>query len=350
LDKIKLLSFKEVIKIADESGKKRHLLLGNGFSIACYDKFKYGTLAEQAKMKKLPLHLKELLDGYGNNFEEVMRLLDDGARLVRIYELLKKKGAKKDIEKDYNLLKKILIEVITDNHPSFPSVIPDSKFESCLSFISNFDDVYSLNYDLLLYWASLHVKEGEDFPFSDGFERGEEPEGTDCYFAADDYGKRRMYFLHGGLHLYTEGGRVWKRVWQGKEITIIDQVKEAFETKKYPLFIAEGKTIYKQLQIEKSSYLSYALRRFNHIQGNLVIFGHSLCEQDEHIIKNIEGNLKVINLFVGIFGDPASSENARIIERALLMQKNRKKKTENYNDLNVYFFDSSSAKVWDGIV
>lgn len=337
----KLIDFKEVMKIACESKKKKHLLLGNGFSIACHDKFKYGTLAEQAKMKKLPAHLIKILDEYGNNFEEVMKLLNDGEKLKKMYNLVKKKGTKADIKKDYNLLKTTLVEVITENHPSYPSEITDSKFNRCLEFLLQFDDVYTLNYDLLMYWASLHIEEGSEYSFSDCFVRGEGPEGSDCYFAEGARKKKLIYFLHGGLHLYTDNGHVWKRVWQGKDIPIVNQVKDAFDSKKYPLFIAEGKSNDKLQQIEKSSYLSYVFRKFNYIRGNLIVFGHSLCDQDWHILNSIENCEKLLNLFVGIYGLPDAANNREIFRKAHSIKRNSKNK-----DIKIYFYNSKSANVW----
>ena len=47
--RLKLLSFDEALTLAEQCGKK-HLLLGNGFSIACRpDIFAYGSLFEEAK-------------------------------------------------------------------------------------------------------------------------------------------------------------------------------------------------------------------------------------------------------------------------------------------------------------
>ena len=53
-----------------------------------------------------------------------------------------------------------------ENHPPIPAEIPDEKFWACRRFLSHFiggagGQVYSLNYDLLLYWTLMH----EDMPF-----------------------------------------------------------------------------------------------------------------------------------------------------------------------------------------
>ncbi len=148
---IKVLSYQDALKEAEAIGKKKQILLGNGFSIACHPSFKYGTLFEQAKKTGLQPHIEELLIRYGNHFEEVLKYLDEGAFLAKHYGLTKPRKAKRDMEKDYDALKRILVRTISDNHPDYPSKISDNKFGSCLSFLRTFDAVYTVNYDLLLY-------------------------------------------------------------------------------------------------------------------------------------------------------------------------------------------------------
>jgi hypothetical protein len=235
--------------------------------------------------------------------------------------------------------------------------IPSEKYESCLKFLVNFKNVYTLNYDLLLYWASLHVQEEkEEFPFLDCFDRSEDPEHPDCSFAhssSDD--KKYLYFLHGALHLYTKNGLVWKRVWRTTSIPIIKQVKEAFDSKEYPLTVTEGSFQDKIKRIEASSYLSYVYRKFKNIRGHLFVFGHSLCEQDDHLLQAIVNheNIGLNHLWVGLFGNPSAPYNKKIIAKAHAMQLQRdriipeRSRKKAKGNMNIYFYNSESAHVWE---
>ncbi|MCK9614112.1 MAG: DUF4917 family protein [Candidatus Omnitrophica bacterium] len=353
-----LLDFSEALKQAVNIGGKKQLFLGNGFSIACYPGFEYGTLYEQAKNSGLSKHLDELLKRYGNNFEDVLKYLDEGMFLAEHYYLKKSKKTNRDMAQDYKELKEALITTISDNHPDYPSRISKNKFESCIKFLRNFDAAFTVNYDLLLYWASLHIDEskGEEFPFSDGFGREDDAANPDCSFSYSSMSsKPYLFFLHGALHLYTKDGHVWKRVWNTTGIPIIKCVREAFSKKSYPLVVTEGKSLDKLKKIESSSYLSQAYRKFKNIQGHLFIFGHSLSEQDNHILNAIicSEKFKLTHLWIGIHGDSNSAHNKNIIAKASFLRMKReelipkKLKSKGEGELNIGFFDSASAHIWD---
>lgn len=355
--KTHITDFDKALAQARQSGGKIQLLLGNGFSIACHSSFKYGTLFEQARKRGLPRHLGELLERYTNNFEDVLKYLDEGIFLAGHYRLKKDKRTTRDMAKDYMKLKDTLIKTISDNHPDFPSKIPDKRFESCIKFLRNFDAVFTVNYDLLLYWASLHIneKEGEEFPFSDGFGRDEDADDPDCSFSYSTMSsKPYLFFLHGALHLYTRDGHVWKRVWNTTGIPIIQRVREAFKDKGYPLVVTEGKSVDKLEKIESSSYLSQAYRKFKNLQGHLFIFGHSLSDQDNHILDAVicSEKLKLGHVWIGIYGNPGSAHNQKIIEKAAFLRIKReeripkKVKSKGEGELNICFFNSDSARVW----
>jgi len=354
---IKYLQFSEAIKESHGIGKKKQLLLGNGFSIGCHPSFEYGTLFEQAKKDGLSRRLEKLLNRYGSNFEVTLKYLDEGDFLAKFYGLKQPKESVRGMKADYEKLKRALVKTISDNHPAYPSEISAQKFASCLKFLKNFDAIFTVNYDLLLYWAALHINEseGQEFPFSDGFGRDNDPDDPDCSFSYTRLGDRPyLFFLHGALHLYTKDGHVWKRVWNTKKIPIIKQVSDAFKKKEYPLFVAEGFSTDKMKKIESSSYLSQAYRKFKNIEGHLFLFGHSLGEQDDHILHAITHaeRLNLSYLCIGLHGDVKSRHNQEIVRRAYSMQHQRDKiipsakKKKGGGELNIAFFDTTSAEVW----
>jgi hypothetical protein len=66
---------------------RSHVLLGNGFSISCDPVFKYQSLYEYAVNAGLSDTAKKVFEKLGtNNFEGVMRLLDDAHWVSVIYD------------------------------------------------------------------------------------------------------------------------------------------------------------------------------------------------------------------------------------------------------------------------
>ena len=174
-----MLPFNLAMEKAHNEGGKKRILLGNGFSIGAHQQFNYGTLYEQAVSTGLPSHIEDLFSRYGTpNFEEVLRQLDEGQWLANHY-LLKKSDQNLDMAEDYEKVKRLLVDSIAENHPEKPGLIPDQKLRAVSAFLQGFDDVFTTNYDLLLYWASLV---GDSFLFEDGFGREIETDESYCVF------------------------------------------------------------------------------------------------------------------------------------------------------------------------
>lgn len=122
---------------------------------------------------------------------------------------------------------------------------------------------------------------------------------------------------------------------------LIDQVREALDQERYPLFVAEGESRQKLNRIQHHGYLSRALRSFGSIGGDLFIYGHSLAPNDEHILQKIERG-KVKRLFVSVYGEVTTPDNVRIVRRAMEIAERR----DSRKPLEVNFYDAASAHVW----
>lgn len=344
--KMQVATYTEVLAALKKSSGKRHLLLGNGFSIGAHALFRYGSLYSQAQ-KTLPERIQGLFDHYGTtNFEQILRHLDEGAWLAKYYGL--KNAALSD---DYGTLKKSLIGAISGSHPPFPTAVGEQKLKVCADFIAPYDDVSTFNYDLLLYWASLV---NGDFPYEDGFGREVETSKDYCIFLPTGSSAKHLYYLHGALHLYADEGEVKKRVWNTTGVPLIDQVREALESKRYPLVVSEGDRIQKMEHIEASSYLSYCWRKFENFHGALVVFGHSLSAQDQHVLDAIAKNTGLSRIFIGLHSDPSAKESQRIIAtgkdlarvRHVILESGKAGRRMKKEELAVEFFDSKTADVW----
>lgn len=340
----------ELSKTFTDAANKRRLLLGNGFSMACFGDFDYKTLYQKVKDEGIPAKVQKVFEKYGEtNFEAILKLLDDSSWMAVTYGLCQNQD-ESEMKQDYEALKLALTNAITAVHPEHRGLVEDEKYDACYAFISNFDDLYTVNYDLLLYWTSLHR---EPFKFTDLFSKDEDTEGNDCecmpHQASSGAG---IYFLHGALHLYTDEKSVRKRVWKDTDIPLVTQIRAALEDKNYPLVVAEGDSKSKMMQIEGSSYLSNCQRKFQGIQGHLFTFGHSLSDQDQHIVDMISKNTSLRHLWIGIRGDFTKRSNKRFLELAKRMRQRRqdhiegKKLRGKKGGLEVHFYDADSAKVW----
>ena len=211
--------------------------------------------------------------------------------------------------------------------------------------------MYTTNYDLLLYWASLVH---DAFVFQDGFGRQPDTDEEYCVFLPVGSSERVIYFLHGALHLYTAAGEVRKMVWNTTGVPLIEQIKDSLDNRRYPLVVSEGSSTSKLERIESSSYLSYCARKFENIQGNLFTYGTSISSQDSHIANWIVSNTTLSRLFVGVYGDPNSSDVLDLMRRAHDLARQRTEVLMGGHGirrfrklhLDVHFFDSSTANVW----
>lgn len=351
----KLLSFEDAIKDSADFSK-RHLILGNGFSIACRaDIFHYASLFAQADFSNVP-EVKTVFDALGTqDFEVAIRALENASRILPAYVPDGAAAIAKMLE-HAAALKEILVQTIAGNHPAIPSEIPDEKFWACRQFLSHFLDgdkgqVFTLNYDLLLYWTLMHddMAFGEPLQLgkNDGFGNDEDDPNADyvVWQGETSAHSARVHFLHGALHLFDSGNELKKYTWIRKNIPLIVQARDSINNNAYPLFVAEGTSVQKKDKIRHNAYLYQGFKQLtaNTNQGKhcFFIFGHSLAENDDHILKRLARG-RFPKLYVGIYGDPNSEDNKRIIERAKVLAAPRTAR----NLLDVAFYDAQSAKVW----
>lgn len=340
---VKLLTFDQALKQAE--GGKRHALLGNGFSRACRnDLFAYDALFAQAQKTLSPRAKKAFHALKTTDFEVVMRALKLAVDLVQVYAPTSPKLAKR-LAEDADKLRDVLAQAIASSHPDRPNKIKDREFAACRSFLSHFDNIYTLNYDLLLYWALMH-DDGDDLKIAcnDGFHQPEDGPEDYVVWEVGDAGSQNVFYLHGALYVFDAGAEVQKYTWCNTGIALVDQIREALAQNRYPIYVTEGTSESKMRRIQHSAFLSRALRSFAHIGGSLFVYGHSLANSDEHVLRLIErGTIKTV--YVSIYGDPTSKDNQRIIARAQAFKDGRDHSGRR-NKLDVAFFDAASAKVW----
>lgn len=358
---IELLTFEEAI-LKSASCSTRHLLLGNGFSIACVPTiFTYNSLFAEADFSENPeieLAFKKLST---TDFELVINALEKSSVLLPAYsEKLDDLCGKMSLDADK--IKELLIDIIAKRHPEFPSQIEDEKYKSCRKFLSHFvfkgskGRVYTLNYDLLLYWTLMHVDESEKFELmhNDGFgrdtivENGEVEESNELTWQGKST-SQNIHYIHGALHLFDVGFQLEKFSWVNTGVTLIQQARKALKLNKFPLFVTEGDSEKKMNKITHNAYLFNSYESFEGVAqagygkpGNTCLFtyGVSFSENDRHIFNKV-ANGKIKKFFVGIYGDPSSTNNQKIISLAESLKSSRR----DY-PLEIEYYDSQTANVW----
>lgn len=336
-----LLTFAEAL-LDSTRYNRRHILLGNGFSIACRPHiFTYGKLFEQADFSKISPTAKNAFSALDTqDFEKVIKALRDASRIVSGYGGPTELAA--SLAADADGLRELLVQTIAATHPAWPGELTEQEYQACRSFLANFHTIYTLNYDLLLYWVQMHTEEGEDPTSDDGFRTPQDDfDSSYVVWEPDQSHDQNMWFLHGALHVFDSGIEIQKYTWANTGIRLIDQIRNALSKNYFPLFVSEGTSAEKYERIRHNDYLAKAYRSFSSIQGALFIFGHSLAENDNHYLRCIQRG-KVSHLYVGLYGDPNSDSNKFIMRRANELTNGRRAR----NPLGVSYFDAAGAKVW----
>jgi hypothetical protein len=277
LDTPELLQWPE-IRALDEI-RWSGLLLGNGASIAVSDSFSYGSLFDVATVAEQEHHLGDgaavlFAELETVNFEYVLHSLQIAARVCAAIAV--------DVpvlEELYNDVQEALFEAIAHVHIDWGDVAGRTLSEIRTELLQ-FRRVYTTNYDLLVYWAIMH--EGDPDDFRDFFWA---PAGAFDLATTEVWGRPTVvHYLHGGLQLRrTSNAGTYKR--DAQLGNLLSQFRTDWTSGETPLLVSEGTADDKLRTINQSDYLSFVYERFAAHQGNLVIFGHGLSDQDEHLLR-----------------------------------------------------------------
>ncbi len=345
----KMLNYSDVIKAT--SKQKRYLLLGNGFSMSYNkDRFSFTSLLESAVKKGLiekssPIY--QIFKEFDTkDFEEVVKLLETSVKVLDKYAVLNDSDKTKILE-DSILLKKHLVDIITNNHPEKITEISDEEYLNSTNFINIFEKIYTLNYDLLLYWSTIKLMDfinkgklkKDRLSPTDGFHEDDEF-GRNYVVYGNDSSPQEIYFLHGALHIFDKKNKIIKNTYSRTDIALKEQTLKNLEEDIYPVFVSEGTSEQKQAKIIHNAYLNHCYKSLGSMGGtrdpsNLIVFGTLLKTNDTHIREAILKS-KLKNIYFGI----ASVEDKNSLEEFIKqLSKARIPK-------KVYFYDYKTVKVW----
>lgn len=268
-----VIQFAEAIK--HTNGEDRTLLVGNGFS-AQY--FNYANLLEKSGLEP-ESPIRNLFKKLGTvDFEAVVRALESAALVELAYDHAKHA---EELERDAQAVREALVQAVKTTHPEHREEL-EKSYENASRFIDGFGSVFSLNYDLLLYWVLL-----EHGNHKDGFGLGQNSVGGRLRGPFQPQAHCSVFNLHGGLHLFQDDiGDVYKALNTGDGVvaTISDQI---IRGKKMPLYVAEGTSQAKLKKIKSVDYLRHCYEVLRENTANVFVYGHSADENDAHIYDAI---------------------------------------------------------------
>lgn len=341
-----LVNYNEILKKIDKTknDRKWNLLMGNGFSISYNHKiFSYNALhdfvlSQDDEILKLLFEIVKT-----TNFELVMRQLETTKLLATKFngnnEFISK------LEEAHKKLRSSLINAIQELHPEHVFTIKEEKSQSCSSFFSSFvntgGELYTTNYDLLMYWILMRNQIRD---ISDGFGReiefGDFDDYDDGYEGELIWGKNKemqnIHYLHGAIAFFDTGISIVKEEYDGNYL--MDKIENRIKNDEYPVFVTSGTGKDKLEQIKHNSYLSFCYDCFSRMTGSLVTYGFNFGEYDNHIIAAINKATKfhksgkLLSVYIGVYSDEDKEYIESIIDKF---------------ECKVTLFDSKTAPIWN---
>lgn len=320
------MTFAQALELTD--GQARNIILGNGFSS---EYFNYSNLLEAAEIEPGSPLRRLFKDLRTVDFEEVLGAINNAIVVERAYDNSERA---KELGVHAAELRSCLVKAVNAIHPQHREELA-FKDEYAANFISNFNNIFTLNYDLLLYWVRLdHLRKTYD-----GFGKGKKTRENRFIGPFDATAYCNVYNLHGGLHLFEEeNGDLYKALNDGAGV--MSTIKDCISGEGHlPVYVSEGSSEEKLQKIKSSKYLSHCLSRLQSATGPVFVFGHSACNNDKHIYDAVFSS-NASDLYFGVFDTTA--DGIAQIKGQLSRFKNVAK-----SDINYHLFDSKSAHVWD---
>ncbi|VEB33719.1 DUF4917 family protein [Legionella cherrii] len=276
------------------------LILGNGASIAFSDMFAYTKLYEVANDNKyINPKLRNLFGKFGTqNFEIVLYKLWQAKEVLNLLQ-----GNTNIVDENYSLCRSALIKTVRAAHIQYDrdDEVFIEKLQNASNFLKSFNIVYSLNYDLILYWV-IAIGNREGTIFKDCF--WEKLTDTNFNLFNSDWsflkkptaGQEKailIFYPHGNLTL----ARVKQKHLNEIDLKIVSDnemhLKAIIKTWKNknlePVFVSEGAYNEKKNRIYESHYLRTVYEKgFEEIGQKLVFYGWSLSSEDYHILERIQ--------------------------------------------------------------
>lgn len=342
-------TYHDVINYLKRRKREKHLLMGNGFSMAYDPKiFSYNALYDFIDKAQDPTLLKLFEVINTKNFEQVMRQLDNFIEIANAFD--KDSNLVEQLINANQLLQTSLIDAVSSLHPEHVFEVSEEKSEACHSFLNEYLEndgkVFSTNYDLLLYWVLMR---NESKYANDGFgkehlnpvetrRKQEEAEYGELHWGKNKH-EQKVFHVHGTLPIFDTGIAIEKEVYRDRKF-LLDNIKERMSQKDYPVFVTAGDGNEKLKHIYHNRYLTHCYDNLCNITGSLISFGFNFGEYDHHIIDAIniaakrgaQSGEKLFSIYIGVY----SEEDLEYI-----------KSIQDKFDCKVNVYNSQTANIWE---
>ena len=283
------------------------LLLGNGLSANVWPQFGYRSLYEELEAANAVLSpddqaLFSALDTH--NFERVLRSL---AVAIQVDQAL---GLDTTLlQTRYESIQGALGAAVRHVH-LLRSQLDEQQLVPIRDELRQHQYVFTTSYDLVIYWAAGCAPAPSFQGFVDFFWSDNINAFNRRWCSVTNAEDTRLFYLHGALHLVvTELGTTRKRVRDTD--TLLDRFGTPIDgdPTTRPLLISEGASAEKARAIQENAYLRFALSELQACPEPVVVFGHSLSEQDAHLAEApaVPGRLRAL----GVSTPPAIRARAR---------------------------------------
>lgn len=305
------------------------ILLGNGFSINFSDTLKYKFLYEFF-IKSCSTESHKLFDVFETkNFEKILENIEIARIVSKTLNFSNKEFEKFKIE-----IRQGLIDSINKIHPK-PIDVKQEQIKWIAGQFQNFNQIFTTNYDLFLYYIILETKKFGDHLFNKYSDK------YNTFVDPDKMKSHHIYYLHGALFLY-ESGLTTLKIKKPIDGWLLDSITEEISKNNYPLFISEGKSETKLKAIKSNLYLNFCLDRFEtNTDKSLIIFGQSLSDQDEHLVRIIDKTYD--KLAISIRGEDWQTIGELRAEKHRISSYLKKAKFEFFDSKTLFDFEPTCA-------
>lgn len=313
------------------------IILGNGASISIDDSFGYSSLKDHAFSNGLLTEdVQALFTFFGtDDFELVLRLVWQANKVNLALEIHDQRTIAA-----YEHVRNCLIAAVQSIHPAYHEV--EDQLPKIARFLSRFNTILSLNYDLTLYWVIMFASRvRNNHSFKDCIVRGEFDGDWQRFrkpISWRDHKTSLVFYPHGSLVLAKNIIETERKLEARFGSDLLNSILHYWELGQYvPLFVSEGRSEQKVRAIYNSHYLSTVYQEvIPSLSGSLVIYGWGLGVQDVHILNRLKLS-SVVNIAISVFGN-----NQNYCNQAEQMIRDYVGR-----DLNIVFFDCQSPGCWN---
>lgn len=311
------------------------ILLGNGASISINRSFTYSSLREHAiEYGLLTENVQKLFNYFDtDDFELVLRLVWQANAVNTALKI-----TDSQTKLAYEHVRDCLIRAVQSIHPEYSEV--KQQFFQIAKFLSPFNIVLSLNYDLTLYWVIMHANRCfNGHLFKDCITGGEFNSDWQRFIKPIyQYKKTTLIFYpHGSLVLARNVIEKELKLDASPGKDLLSSILDYWLSGNYiPLFVSEGTSAQKKSAIQNSHYLNTVYREVIPKIKNLTVFGWGFGEHDIHILERIKES-NVQEIAVSVYNNDQAY--CRRVEQMMYDYIG--------HHIKVVFFDCGSSGCWN---